>query len=59
MEPPQGGKVHDLLPFLGDGLDGEELLDGEEFEHLERQVWGQVADDVERRLGVLLKEEDL
>ena len=51
--------MYHFLPLLGYGLDGEELPDGQVLEHLQRQVWRQVADDVERRLRILLQEEDL
>ena len=43
------------MPLLGDGLDGEELLDSKELKDLEREFGRKVADDVERGLGVFLQ----
>lgn len=43
------------MPLLGDWLHGEQLLDSEELENLEREFGRKVADDVERGLGVFLQ----
>ena len=47
------------MPLLGDWLHGEQLLDSEELENLEREFGRKVADNIERRLGVLLQQKNL
>ena len=59
MVPPQSGEVHDLLPFLGDWLHGEQLLDSEKLENLEREFGCKVANNIECGLGVLLQQKNL